>query len=42
MVAYSTAKSALRKEGLIFIVEVGEALSPEIGSRASLILYEDV
>lgn len=41
MVAFSTARSALQKEGLLFVVEVGEVLSPELRSRASLVLMED-
>jgi len=40
MVAFSTARSALQKEGLLFVVEVGEVLSPELRSRASLVLME--
>jgi hypothetical protein len=40
MTAYSSDRSALRKEGLLFLVRItGSAISPEIRSRASLILY---
>ena len=39
MVAFSTARSALQKEGLLFLIEVEEGkLSPELRSRASLVL----
>jgi hypothetical protein len=39
MTAYSSDRSALRKEGLLFLVRImGSAISPEIRSRASMIL----
>jgi len=41
MVAFSTARSALQKEGLLFVVEVGEELSPELRSRASVVLVDE-
>jgi hypothetical protein len=38
MTAFSTAKSALYKEGLLFAVHVTGEISPEVQSRASIIL----
>lgn len=39
MTAYSSDRSALHKEGLLFLVRItGSAITPEIRSRASLIL----
>jgi hypothetical protein len=39
MAAYSSDRSALHKEGLLFLVRItGSAITPEIRSRASLIL----
>ena len=41
MVAFSTARSALYKEGLLFVIEVEggtEALTPELRSRASVVI----
>lgn len=38
MTAFSTEKSALRKVGLLFGVHVTGEITPEIASRASLIL----
>jgi hypothetical protein len=41
MVAFSTAKSALQKRGLFFVVDVGSiTITPEIRSRASLVIDE--
>ena len=38
MTAFSSSKSALYKQGLLFCVYVGSEISPELRSRASLIL----
>jgi hypothetical protein len=38
MTAFSTARSALSKEMLLFIVRVGDELTPEVRSRASLVI----
>ena len=38
MTAFSTAKSALYKEGLLFAVQVDGEITPEVKSRASIIL----
>lgn len=38
MTAFSTSKSALYKEGLLFLVHVDGAITPEVKSRASIIL----
>lgn len=38
MTAFSTAKSALHKEGLIFAVHVGDEITPEVKSRASIVI----
>ena len=38
MTAFSTAKSALYKEGLLFAVHVAGPITPEVQSRASIIL----
>jgi hypothetical protein len=39
MTAYSTDRSALHKEGILFLVHVdGDVITPQIRSRASLVL----
>jgi hypothetical protein len=38
MTAFSTAKSALLKQGLFFVVAVDGPLTPELASRASLVV----
>jgi hypothetical protein len=38
MTAFSTAKSALYKHGLFFVIHVAGALTPELASRASVVL----
>jgi hypothetical protein len=38
MIAFSTDKSALHKDGLLFVVYVKGDITPELQSRASLIL----
>ena len=38
MTAFSTAKSALYKEGLLFVVHVTGEITPEILSRASIVI----
>ena len=39
MAAFSTQRSALRKDGLFFVIDLADTpLSPELASRASLVL----
>lgn len=38
LAAFSTARSALRKDGLFFVVALAGPLTPELHSRASLVL----
>lgn len=38
MVAFSTYRSALRKKGLFFVIYFDEVLTPELNSRASLVI----
>ncbi len=42
MVAFSTYRSALWKKGLFFVISLDEVLTPELNSRASLVInYDD-
>lgn len=40
MIAFSTARSALQKRGLFFAVLVGQDITPELTSRASIVLMD--